>query len=442
MQIVTTHKNTDFDALASVVAALCLYPDAAAVLPNALNPNVRKFVSLHKDQFDFRISRKVDFEKTDGLIVVDTNSWQRLDGMDPLRVKPGVEIHMFDHHDGGGDIEAGWCCRESTGANITLMLRFLNRRKIPISSIEATLFLLGLYEDTGNFTFPSTTAEDVRAAAFLLEHGADLNMLDTFLGQTYNRRQKDILFGMLQTAKRTAISGITASIILVEVKEHVENLAMVVQACRQILDVEVLVSIFILPGERSLVIGRGAGDAINIGNLMRAMGGGGHTGAGSAMVKSVNPQVIASWIRILIGGNAHGSRQVHDLMNSPVFSLSLGTTMGEAYAALRQRGHHGAPVVDNSRVVGVLSLRDFRKIRNKDQYKLTIKAFMSTDVVVIGPDESAARAAQLMTRYDIGRLPVLEQERLVGIITRSDAMHDLYGYCSIDNMNFRRLSNV
>jgi len=57
---------------------------------------------------------------------------------------------------------------------------------------------------------------------------------------------------------------------------------------------------------------------------------------------------------------------------------------------------------------------------------------MSTGAVVIGPDESSARAAQLMTKYDIGRLPVLEQERLVGIITRSDAMHDLYGYCSID----------
>jgi nanoRNase/pAp phosphatase (c-di-AMP/oligoRNAs hydrolase)/CBS domain-containing protein len=432
MQIIATHKNTDFDALASVVAALCLYPDAAAVLPNALNPNVRKFVSLHKDRFNFCISRKVDFEKTDGLIVVDTNSWGRLDGVDSLRAKPGVEIHVFDHHDGEGDIVAGWCCRETTGANITLMLRCLNRRKIPISSIEATLFLLGLYEDTGNLTFPSTTAEDVRAAACLLEHGADLNMLDTFLGQTYNRRQKDILFGMLQTAKSTTISGVTVSIILVEVKEHVENLAMVVQACRQILDVDLLFGIFILPGDRSLVIGRSGGDAIHIGNLMRTMGGGGHTGAGSAMVKSVNPQVIAARIRILIGGNVHGSRQVLDLMNSPVFSLSITTTMGEAYAALRQRGHHGAPVVDDNRIVGVLSLRDFRKIRKKDHYKLTVKAFMSTEVVVIGPDESAARAAQLMTKYDIGRLPVLEQERLVGIITRSDAMHDLYGYCSID----------
>jgi len=47
MQLVTTHKNTDFDALASVVAATILYPDAIPVLPVNVNPNVRAFLSLH-----------------------------------------------------------------------------------------------------------------------------------------------------------------------------------------------------------------------------------------------------------------------------------------------------------------------------------------------------------------------------------------------------------
>lgn len=46
MRIVATHKNTDFDALASVAAALCLYPDAAAVLPYALNPNIEATLFL------------------------------------------------------------------------------------------------------------------------------------------------------------------------------------------------------------------------------------------------------------------------------------------------------------------------------------------------------------------------------------------------------------
>jgi len=218
------------------VAALSLYPKAAAALPKTLNSNVRRFVSLHKDRFEFGTSRNVDFEEVNGLVVVGTNSWQRLDGMDPLRTKPDLEIHMFDHHDGCSDIAVNWCCREPAGANITLMLRYLQKERIPVSPLQANLFLLGLYEDTGNLAFPSTTAEDARAAAFLIEHGADLNILDTFLGPAYNQRQKDILFGMIQSAQRTAIGGITVSIVPVEVREHVENLALVVQMCRQILN--------------------------------------------------------------------------------------------------------------------------------------------------------------------------------------------------------------
>ena len=49
MQIVTTHKNTDFDALASVIAATILYPASIPVLPRNLNPNVKAFLSIHKD---------------------------------------------------------------------------------------------------------------------------------------------------------------------------------------------------------------------------------------------------------------------------------------------------------------------------------------------------------------------------------------------------------
>ena len=49
--IITTHKNTDFDAMASMVAAMMLYPEADPLIPKPLNPNVKAFLSLHKDVF-------------------------------------------------------------------------------------------------------------------------------------------------------------------------------------------------------------------------------------------------------------------------------------------------------------------------------------------------------------------------------------------------------
>ena len=63
MQIVTTHKNTDFDGFASVVAATLLYPDAIPVLPKQLNPNVKAFLSLHKERVSIIITGEGVYEQ-------------------------------------------------------------------------------------------------------------------------------------------------------------------------------------------------------------------------------------------------------------------------------------------------------------------------------------------------------------------------------------------
>ncbi|MGD8213397.1 MAG: tRNA nucleotidyl transferase, partial [Desulfobacterales bacterium] len=71
MQIITTHKGADFDAAASVLAAKILYPEAVALLPKSLNPNVKAFLSIHKDVFDVQIPGKIEPEEVKCLIVVD-----------------------------------------------------------------------------------------------------------------------------------------------------------------------------------------------------------------------------------------------------------------------------------------------------------------------------------------------------------------------------------
>jgi hypothetical protein len=110
MQIITTHKGTDFDAAASVMAAKILYPEALAVLPKSLNPSVKVFLSIHKDVFDALTPHEIELEKVMRLIVVDTNKWGRLDQMDRLKKKKNLEIFLWDHHLSEVDIEATWKC--------------------------------------------------------------------------------------------------------------------------------------------------------------------------------------------------------------------------------------------------------------------------------------------------------------------------------------------
>ncbi len=426
MQIATTHKNTDFDALASTICATILYPGTIPVLPGTINPNIKDFLSIHKDVLGVSSPSSLDLAEVKRMIVVDTNSWYRLDRMEKLKKNDGLEIILWDHHENEGDIEADWECREKAGATITLMMRKLKEDRKTPTPIQATLFLAGIYEDTGHLMFPSTGAEDAYAAAYLLEHKADLGILNKFLRPAYGEKQKDILFTMLKTANRTKIKDYDVSIVKMEINGHVNNLSVVVNMYREILNVDTAFGIF-SGKDRCIVIGRSNSDGVDMSMIMRSMGGGGHQGAGSAMLKSAKSDAVENMIRDLIEGNQQASVQISDLMSFPVFYVRPETTMEEVAVLLEEKGCTGVPVIDDKKITGILSRRDFNKIKkNKNGLKSPAKAFMSTKVMTISPGKSPMYAARLMVKHDIGRLPVVDKGEIIGIITRSDAMTYFY----------------
>jgi tRNA nucleotidyltransferase (CCA-adding enzyme) len=427
LEVVTTHKNTDFDGLASTIAASILYPKAVPVLPGQINPNVKAFLSIHKDILKTSSFDDVSLDDVKRLIVVDINSWRRLGRLRKLEEKKDLEIHLWDHHTDVGDIKSTWKCQEPVGANITLMIRRLRQEKKVLTPIQATLFLAGLYEDTGNLTFPASTAQDAYAAAYLLERKADLNITNSFLRPAYGEKQKNILFEMLQSAKRDRLNGYNVSINMLELKDYVNNLAVVVHMYREILNVDAAFGIF-RDEERDqcMIIGRSNVEGFDTGAIMRGIGGGGHPAAGSAVLKSVNPDAVKDMIRELIQGNQQAYVQVSDLMSFPVYTVSSKTSMKKVASMLREKGCTGFPVVEDGKLVGIISRRDFKRIKKESQLKGPVRAFMKTDVITIAPGKSPTEAARLMVKYDIGRLPVVENENIIGILTRSDTM--LYFY--------------
>lgn len=427
-QIITTHKNTDFDGLASCVAAKLIYPDALVSLPRQMNPNVKSFLSLHKDIFEFPSVGQVDLERTNKLIVVDTNDWRRLDRLDTLRKSQDLDIEVWDHHPGNGDITSSWSCCETVGANITLMIRKLKEKRTLLTPMQATLFLLGLYEDTGSLSFTGTCPEDAHAAGYLLEWKADLNIAGHFLSPVYSQRQKEVLFELLKSIERKKINGYRIAMGKLSIKGHINNLARVVRMYMDITNVDAAFGLFESQGtEKCMVIGRAANDGLDIGSIMKCLGGGGHRAAGSALLKGVNPSAVEEMITELISGNQQASVQVSDLMSFPVFSVEPGTTMAEARNLIREKDCSGVPVIEDGRIVGVLSRRDFNRLRKESQLQSPVKAFMSSaQVQTIGPGASPLQAANMMVKHDIGRLPVIEDGRIIGIVSRTDTMRYFY----------------
>ncbi len=427
MEAIVTHKNTDFDALASLIASTLLYPSAEPILPKALNINVRRFLSIHKDHFSFKTAGEVDPETITRLIVVDTNSWDRIEGLGSLAERVDLNIDLWDHHLQSGDIRATWSRIKPVGAAVTLLVAEIRKRKKSLSPIEATLFAAGIYEDTGNMTFPSTTAQDAKATAFLLEQGADLNLIKNILRPVYGPKQKDILSEMLQKEKRVRLNGHEVAFNRVSIEGHTPGLSVVVDMYQEIANVDVSFGIFEESGRHhTILIGRSTVESLDIGAIMRQMGGGGHPSAGSALLKGVPPETIEKWCLELMSAPGRTSVKISDLMSYPVLTVSPKTAMREAALLFREKGCTGLPVLDGEILMGMITRRDFRKGRRPCRMDRPVKAVMTSKVVWIGPEGSVDRAARLMVKHDIGRIPVIDKGKLIGIVTRSDIMRYYY----------------
>jgi len=428
MLIATTHKNTDFDGLASVIAATIIYPDCVGVIPKAVNKNVGQFLSTHKTAFNLILPNEIDPDQITKLIVVDTNQWQRLDRMERLQNKPHLKIDLWDHHmTGEENIEATWSCREHIGATVTLLVRNMIKQEIRINSLVSTVLLIGLYEDTGHLTFPSTTAEDARAAAYLLENKADLNVARFFLNPPYEESQKEILFQMMKETKKMKIGSNFVGFNTILLDKKVANLADVVNMYRKIINVDAVFVTFI-NNSRYNVIGRSRTDHIHIGKIMQNFGGGGHTGAGSVSIKKdqTTPAKIRKKIISLLEMEQIGTIQIYDIMSFPVATVNPDTSMHKVQELMTLKKIRGVMVTEGDKIKGIIVLWDLKKIRKKRQWNSPAKAFMVRDINTISPGASPTTAAQIMIEKDVGHLPVVENGKMIGIVTRTDILTYFY----------------
>jgi len=427
MQIITTHKQTDFDALASTIAATLIYPGSVGVIPKEVSRNVNRFLSTHKTAFNLILPKEVQHDQVRRLIVVDTPNWSRLDRMDKLRKREDLEIHLWDHHMHGGDIDADWVCQEDVGATVTLFIRELKKRDMELNPLVSTVLLLGLYEDTGHLTFPSTTPEDAYAAGWLLEHGADLNVASFFLNPPYEEKQKDVLFEMMKATEKLTINNLKIGFNIITLEDKVTTLSGIVNMYRSIINVDAIFVIFITNG-RATVIGRSGVEMIDVGKIMSKLGGGGHAGAGSATIKTSeqSPELVREQIIDLLKSEQKEGVRIADLMSFPVHSVSPDTPMHEVHALMNNEKIRSVIVTENDQLQGILVLWDFKKLKHEKHWNKPVKAYMARDITSIPPDAVPAQIGRLMLEKNIGHFPVVHEEKVIGMVSRTDILNYFY----------------
>lgn len=426
MSLILTHEKTDFDAVASMLGAKKLFPAAVALLPRHLNRNVQQFLNLYWDSLPF--VRPEDWRKrpVDHVILVDTQTVANVRG---LASQPSV--HVFDHHV-GQSLRPGWSYEvEPVGATVTLLVERWQANGLVPSAEEATLLLLGIYEDTGSLTYDTTTARDARAAAWLLEKGAQLGVARRFLNPALSPAQQWLYEQLLRHLEWVRVEGRPIALAACAAQPGFDDeISSVAHRLRETLTPD---GLFVLVGvgDGVQLVARSSVEEVDAGLVARELGGGGHSRAAAAMLVGAELPDAIERVRKVLPRAVQPMLRVGTIMSHGVLTVPTTARVGDVAALMQKHGHEGYPVVDErqGQVVGLLTRRAVDRAMAHGMGEQAVSRHMDAGTVAVRPSDPIERVQELMATEGWGQIPVIAEdgdERPIGIVTRTDLLNTLF----------------
>jgi len=418
MRLILTHEQADFDALASLLAAWLLDDSALALLPRRMNRNVRAYMTLYGTELPFVDVRDLSPESVESITLVDTQSMITLKG-----VNDQTPVYVVDHHVARLDLPDHWHLTFSeVGATVTMIIEALQEHEAHLSMVHATLLLIGIYEDTGSLTYSRTTSRDLQAAAYLLSQGANLSIAVEFLNHPLSLQQQAIYDAARASAKVHIVHGHSVVIACGDARQTDEELSTIAHKLRDHFDPDAL---FLLLQTRSglQLIARSNTDHIDVGKIAAYFGGGGHDRASAALIRERSLEEVCTELRQQLQDWVRPAVTVAQIMSRRPQLLNPDSPVQEAALRMQRFGYEGYPIVENGKVVGLLTRRAVdRAISHK--LNLTAVSLMEAGSITVTPEDSIEHLQQIMTDSGWGQIPVVhpENDEIIGIVTRTDLL--------------------
>jgi tRNA nucleotidyltransferase (CCA-adding enzyme) len=437
MDLILCHQTADFDAVGAAVGLSRLKKGAKVVLTGGAHPPVRDFLALHRDEFSLIEMRSVNPKKIRSLSVVDTQQRDRLGKAAQWFDLPQLNsLEIYDHHlNVDSDIPATDIYVEPVGATTTLVAELLQQQKIEPTPFEATIMALGIHVDTGSLTFDQTTPRDAKALAWLMEMGANIRVISEYAEPSLSPQVQELLTEALQKLQQENIRGYTVASVMIATENFVPGLSNLAERLVELTETDALLfgHRYSRRGsgendeERLIVIGRSRIDGTDLNQLFEPYGGGGHAQAASLSLRGDNLATTFEQLVEQFKAQIPHPPTARDLMSSPVRTIRPETTIEQAQRILFRYGHSGLSVVDeNDDLAGIISRRDLDLALHHGFSHAPVKGYMTRNIKTITPDTLLPEIETLMVTYDVGRLPVLDEGQLIGIVTRTDVLRQLH----------------
>lgn len=438
MELLVPHINADFDALAAVVAAAHLHPGARMFFPGSREESVRRMLDSGLYELAELRHKEVDPAEITRVILCDVRQRDRIGIVaEWLDRFPEIEVWAYDHHpDSADDIPVrGGILDLEVGSTSTILVEEMRRRGIECNATEATLLLLGIYEDTGSLTHATTVPRDFEAVLWLLARDGDLAMVRRWATRELDARRLDILHRMTQRMEIHRLRGHRVGIVEMDLGGYVEELAPLVSRCLEIFELPLLFALFAegTENDRVTLIARGDLAGFDLGQALDELaGGGGHATAAAARLRGKTLLEVREQLLGFLRNALPPAARARDLMITPFFEVPAGTTVAESKTKLTAWRVNAAPVVEpgnGGRVVGLITRQLLDAAIQHGLGGRPVDAVMSPELEWVDPAAPAEEVGERMLarhpRFVLVGSP--EQGRPLGLVTRMQLLRHLHG---------------
>lgn len=428
MRIVTTHLSADFDAFSASVCALRLFPEYQVLFPGSQEAAVRRFLAEVDTPFPeirLKVARR---ERLDHAVVVDTRTPRRLGEVWDLIRRDDCPITLIDHHVTEMDrLGSKEMIERPVGATCTIVAQLFEERGIRPTPEEASLLLMGMYEDTGGLSYRETTPEDMRVAAWLLENGGTLEWVRRWVLKGLVPEQLELLNRLVESTDTVPISGVDVSVAMIEVDRYHEEAAYVVHRWVETFDIPVGIALIVQPPHVNLIL-RSRLQGLHVGKVAQEFAGGGHSTAASARVSQMMPVEVRERLLEILHREMPPPMSAGDIATSSIFSVDREETIDATKELINQRRINALPVrdPDEGELIGLVTRQLLDRAVSHGLGDRPVKTVMQPDLPCVEPGTPLVELRDLFLERSHRFVVVAREGNPLGLVTRMELFRHLF----------------
>lgn len=424
--LITSHANADSDAFAAMLAARHLYPGSDLLFPGTQEAGLARIVeSLDKTAYGFIDQQKIDWNLYDRLVVVDTRQKSRLAHVAPLLGRQNVVIEIWDHHQDTADAIAGnKLMLGNTGAVTSALCLELKKQGCQLAPEEATLIGMGIYGDTGSFTYNSTTGDDFLAAAWLLEQGMDVARIREQASHEMTGQHIQALNSLLESSRTYLVNNVPVVLAEARMDNFLGDFAYLAHQLLEAEKIQVLFAIGVM-GNRIQVVARSMTDQVNVAKICASLGGGGHAYAASASVRGKMVTEVREIILRCLDEQINPPKTARDYMSSPPIGVEMDVPLAKADELMVHFGLKAVPVFKPGTKIcaGLLDAQTAARANSHGLGDEPVAEYMQRRVATLAPEAPLKDFAEIIVGERQRLVPIVESGDVVGVVTRTDLIN-------------------